>query len=85
MSPIRPPAGSAHRLASPAPRSHPSSGFPAGIFERDNAERNIAFIAHTSPVHQDPLENVSALWMSRGSMGTAFLVLRLPVPWVPLP
>ena len=25
-------------------------------FERDNAERN-TFIAHTSPGHQDPLEN----------------------------
>ena len=30
---------------------------PVEDFERDNAERNTTFIAHTSPVHQDPLEN----------------------------
>ena len=30
---------------------------PVEGFERDNAERNTIFIAHTSPVHQDPLEN----------------------------
>ena len=30
---------------------------PVEDFERDSAERNTTFIAHTSPVHQDPLEN----------------------------
>ena len=30
---------------------------PVEDFERDNAERNTTFIAHASPVHQDPLEN----------------------------
>ena len=30
---------------------------PVEGFERDNAERNTIFIAHTPPVHQDPLEN----------------------------
>ena len=30
---------------------------PVEDFERDSAERNTTFIAHTSPVHQDPLES----------------------------
>ena len=53
-----------HRLRTASVSPDRAAVSPVEDFERDNAERNTTFIAHTSPVHQDPLELVE-----NGGMG----------------
>ena len=60
---ITPVSHSAHRLAPPAASLRPEQRFPPPLeISRENyfiKKKNQKIIAHTSPVHQDPLEKLA--------------------------